>query len=69
MTITQVQYVLEVTKCKNISRAAERLFISQSALSQQIQRLEHELGFHLFARMAYGLQLTEEGGSSAGRSN
>ena len=39
MTITQVHYVLEVAKCKNISRAAERLFISQSALSQQIPEI------------------------------
>ncbi len=61
MTITQVQYVLEVASCKNISRAAERLFISQSALSQQLHRLEHELGFSLFARTARGLELTEDG--------
>ena len=61
LTVTQVQYVLEVAACKNISRAAERLFISQSALSQQIRRLEHELGFPLFTRTARGLELTEDG--------
>ena len=37
------------------------LFISQSALSQQIRRLEHELGFPLFTRTARGLELTEDG--------
>ena len=61
MTITQVEYVLEVAGCKNISHAAQRLFISQPALSQQIQRLENELGYSLFSRTAQGLELTEEG--------
>lgn len=61
MTVIQVQYVLEVARCKNISRAADRLFISQSALSQQIQRLEHELGLPLFSRTTHGLEPTEEG--------
>lgn len=61
MTIAQVQYVLEVARCLNISRAAERLYISQSALSQQILRLERELGYPLFKRNVHGLQLTESG--------
>ena len=38
MTIAQVLYVLEIADCRSISAAAERQFISQSALSQQIQR-------------------------------
>lgn len=45
MTIAQVLYVLEIADCHSISAAAERQFISQSALSQQIQRLEGELGY------------------------
>ncbi len=61
MTITQVQYVLEVSRCQNISRAARNLFISQSALSQQIQRLEKELGYALFERSVQGLLLTGAG--------
>ena len=50
MTIAQVLYVLEIADCRSISAAAERQFISQSALSQQIQRLEGELGYPLFVR-------------------
>ena len=61
MTTIQVQYVLEVARCLNISRAAKRLFVTQSALSQQIARLENELGYVLFQREAHGLQLTKEG--------
>lgn len=61
MNITQVLYVLEVAKCHNISRAAKRLFLSQSALSQQIRRLERELGYELFTRGAHGIDLTAGG--------
>ena len=58
MTIAQVLYVLEIADCRSISAAAERQFISQSALSQQIQRLEGELGYPLFVRTPRGLTLT-----------
>ena len=64
MTIAQVLYVLEIADCRSISAAAERQFISQSALSQQIQRLEGELGYPLFVRTPRGLTLT---GGPAGR--
>ena len=43
MTMTQVLYALEVARCQNVSRAAERLLLSQSALSQQLRRLEQEI--------------------------
>lgn len=45
MNILQLIYVLEVTKYHNVSKAASRLYLSQSALSQQISRLEKELGY------------------------
>lgn len=61
MTVSQVVYVLEVASCRNISQAAERLYISQSAVSQQIMKLERELGYSLFTRTLYGLELTEAG--------
>ena len=44
MTMTQVLYALEVARCQNVSRAAERLLLSQSALSQQLRRLNDENG-------------------------
>ena len=61
MTIQQVLYVLEVASLKSVSQAAQRLYISQSALSQQLRRLEEELDYPLFNRSAHGLQLTPEG--------
>lgn len=61
MTIQQVLYVLEAASCRNISQAAERLFVSQSAVSQQIARLERELGYSLFVRSVHSLELTDEG--------
>lgn len=61
MTITQVTYALEAASCRSISRAADRLYISQSALSQQIAKLEQELGYPLFTRSLYGLELTAAG--------
>ena len=61
MTLTQVLYVLEVADCGSISRAAERLYVSQSAISQQILKLEKELGYSLFTRAVYGLELSGSG--------
>lgn len=61
MNMLQVLYVLKVADCRNVSRAAEQLFLSQSALSQQLRRLEEELGYPLFSRTNQGLRLTEAG--------
>lgn len=61
MTLSQAIYVLEVAACKSVSLAAKRLYISQSAVSQQIKKLEKELGYPLFDRTPYGLELTREG--------
>ena len=58
MTTTQALYVLEVAACRSMSRAAQRLYVSQSAISQQIQKLEQELGCALFTRTAAGPELT-----------
>lgn len=40
----QIKYFQVVVRCKSFSEAAEECFISQSAISQQIQALEKELG-------------------------
>jgi len=61
MTTTQALYVLEVASCRSMSLAAQRLYVSQSAISQQILKLEQELGCALFTRTVYGLDLTPAG--------
>lgn len=50
-----------MAKNGNISRAAEELFMSQSAVSQAVMQLERELDARLFRRMPKGVALTDEG--------
>lgn len=50
-----------VANCKNISKAAEILFISQPAISKSIKKLEDALGIPLFIRNSRGVRLTNEG--------
>lgn len=51
----------EVAEAGNISQAAQNLYISQSAVSQSIKQLEHELDTRLFSRNSRGVTLTIEG--------
>lgn len=51
----------EVARSGNISRAAEKLFVSQSAVSQAIMQLESKIGGKLFDRGVRGVKLTVEG--------
>lgn len=51
MELHQLRYVLAVAKTGNFSRAAEQCHVSQPSLSQQIQKLEDELGERLFSRL------------------
>lgn len=50
-----------VAREKNISEAANKLYISQPAISQMIRKLEQELNCTLFIRNKHGVTLTEEG--------
>lgn len=60
MNFQNLQYFLAVAEEGSITRAAERLFISQQALSNHITRLEEELGCRLFTRKP-NLELTYAG--------
>ncbi|NBK97819.1 MAG: LysR family transcriptional regulator [Erysipelotrichia bacterium] len=51
----------EVAHCLSFSKASERLYISQSAVSQSIKQLETDLDTKLFKRYAKGVLLTKEG--------
>lgn len=48
--LKQLRYFQSVVRLSSFSAAAEENFISQSAISQQIQALERELGFRLLER-------------------
>ena len=61
MDLKQLEYIVEIAKEKNITHAAEKLFISQSALNQQLLKLEKELGTQLFHRSRTDWHLTEVG--------
>lgn len=50
MDLKQVEYILKIAEENNITHAAEKLFITQSALNQQLLKLEKELGTPLFYR-------------------
>ena len=61
MEIRTLRYFLEVAREENMSRAVERLHLSQSTLSKQLKGLEEELGKKLFVRHSFSIELTEEG--------
>ncbi len=57
--IKQMKYFQAVVKYQNFTKAAEECYISQSAISQQIQALENELGIKLMDRDRRKIKLTE----------
>lgn len=61
MDLTTLRYFLEIAREENMSRAAHRLHVSQSALSKRIKVLEAELGTDLFLRHSFSIELTDEG--------
>ena len=61
MQIESLKFFYEVASVRSISKVAKNSLISQSALSQQIQRLEDSLGYKLLIRSNKGVELTEAG--------
>ena len=61
MDLNEIEYFLALAMFGNISRAAEHLYISQSALSQFLTKSEKKLGVKLFDRDHTGLTLTDAG--------
>lgn len=61
MSIEQLKYIVAVAKYKSFSIAAEKLFLSQSAISQSIIRLENELNVQLFDRTTTIINPTKHG--------
>lgn len=61
LNYNHLRYFWAVAHDGGLTRAAERLHLSQSALSVQIQKLEHQIGHRLFERIGKKLVLTEAG--------
>lgn len=61
MELRELRSFLVVAEEENMTRAAEKLHLTQPTLSKQIKALETELGQKLFVRQGFGIALTEEG--------
>lgn len=61
MNDRELLYIKTIADTQSISKAAEELFIAQPSLSQSLQRIERELGTHLFIREPRGMKLTYAG--------
>ncbi len=61
MEIRVLRYFLTAAREENITRAAEKLHVTQPTLSRQLKQLEEELGKKLFNRGNYSIHLTDEG--------
>ena len=61
MTLNQMKYFIAVARCLSFTEAARSLFMTQPALSRQIQAMEEELGTRLFVRDKKALKLTPGG--------
>ncbi|MBR0075168.1 MAG: LysR family transcriptional regulator [Synergistaceae bacterium] len=61
MELRTLKYFIEIANEESITKAAEKLHITQPTLSRQILQLEEELGKKLYIRENYGIRLTEDG--------
>ena len=61
MTLQQCRYIVEVSKHKSISKAAEALFVTQPSISKAIRDLEDDLGITILDRCNKGVTFTKEG--------
>lgn len=61
MTLQQMNYIMEIDRSGSMNKAAQSLFVSQSALSSAILEVEKELGITIFRRSNRGIMLTDDG--------
>ena len=61
MTLTQITYFTAVCEYKNVTKAANALFVSRTAVSRALKDLETEWDLVLFKRSRTGVELTEDG--------
>ena len=61
MNLKEIEYILKIDEERNVTRAAEKLYLTPSALNQQLLRLEQEIGTPLFNRIRSGWTRTPAG--------
>ena len=61
MTLNQLKYYVEIVRESSFTKAAEKLFVSQSTLSKSIRTLEEEFQIKMINRVAKEFTLTQEG--------
>jgi DNA-binding transcriptional LysR family regulator len=61
MELRHLRTIVAVAQHRSLTKAGEELYLSQSAVSQQIRRLEEELGIEVFRRTSRSVELTTEG--------
>jgi DNA-binding transcriptional LysR family regulator len=66
--LRQLEYFAAVARHRHFGRAAEAIYVTQPALSQQVARLEAELGIALLRRTSRGVELTPAGADLLARS-
>ncbi|MDO4619412.1 MAG: LysR family transcriptional regulator [Lachnospiraceae bacterium] len=67
MTLQQIRYVLTINDSGTMISAAEKLYISQPALTASLKDLENELGIRIFSRSPHGMTPTRDGASFIAR--
>jgi DNA-binding transcriptional LysR family regulator len=61
MELRHLRTIVAVAQHRSLTKAGEELYLTQSAISQQIRRLEKELGIEVFRRTSRSVELTAEG--------
>lgn len=61
MNLLHMKYAVTIAETKSINKAAEKLYVGQSALSRAVKELETSLGVAVFERSAKGMTLTPSG--------
>ena len=61
MNLLHMKYAVEIARTNSLNKAAETLYVGQSALSRAIKELETSLGVTLFERSSKGMTLTHDG--------
>lgn len=66
MTLQQLKYAVEISRCGSITKATRKLFVSQPSLSNAIMELEAEIGINIFYRTNKGITISNEGAEFLG---